>query len=201
MISQLYSTAENPVGSLAQRLHLQRLEAARGPIVTIAGIAIAAAFLVVIGETLGVVISNTDSAAPAGVYRVVDRPGKRGDLVAACLPIAIAQEGLVRGYLRMGGCPGEAEPVAKIMGALPGDIVGVEPGWVAVNGARFPHSTTATHDSAGRPLHHVAWGKRKVAANEVWLFGFNDRRSWDSRYFGPIPLSNVRGQLKPVLTW
>ncbi len=201
MISQLYSTAENPAGSLAQRLHLLRLEGARGPIATIAGIAIAAAFLVVIGEAFGILVSNTDSAAPAGVYRVVNRRAKRGDLVAACLPIAIAHAGLASGYLRTGGCFGDAEPVAKIIGALPGDIVEVEPRWVAVNGVRFPHSPTATHDSAGRALRHVAWGKHKVSANTVWLFGFNNRRSWDSRYFGPIALSNVRGQLKPVLTW
>ncbi len=39
------------------------------------------------------------------------------------------------------------------------------------------------------------------AAGQVWLFGFNDRRSWDSRYFGPIPLANVRGEIEPVVTW
>jgi type IV secretory pathway protease TraF len=57
------------------------------------------------------------------------------------------------------------------------------------------------HDSAGRPLPHVAWGKRRVAAGQVWLFGFNDRRSWDSRYFGPVPLANVRGEIKAVIAW
>ena len=119
----------------------------------------------------------------------------------ACLPIAIAQEGLARGYLRTGACAGNAEPVGKIVGALPGDIVEIEPGWVAVNGARFARSRVATHDSGHRPLPHVAWGSHRVAAGQVWLFGFNDRRSWDSRYFGPIPLANVSGEIKPVVTW
>ena len=32
MSSTLYSTAENPAGSLAQRIHFQHLEGARGPI-------------------------------------------------------------------------------------------------------------------------------------------------------------------------
>jgi len=201
MTNQQYSTAENAAGSLAQRVQFQRLEGARRPLVTIAGIAFAAAILIAIGEAFGVLISNTDSAAPAGVYRVIGREVARGDLVAACLPIAVAQAGLARGYLRTGGCAGDAEPVDKIVGALPGDIVEIEPGWVAINGKRIARSATAAHDSAGRPLTHVAWGKRQVAANEVWLFGFNDRRSWDSRYFGPIPLANLRGKLEPVLTW
>jgi len=201
MTSQQYSTAENAAGSLAPRVQFQRLEGARGPLAVMAGIAFAAAILIAAGEAFGVLISNTDSAAPAGIYRVVGREINRGDLVAACLPIAVAHEGLARGYLRTGGCAGDAEPVNKIVGALPGDIVEIEPGWVAINGKRIAHSATASRDSAGRPLSRVAWGRREVAANEVWLFGFNDRRSWDSRYFGPIPIANVRGKLAPVLTW
>ena len=201
MIGTLYSTAENPAGSLAQRIHFQRLEGARGPIGTMVGIAIATALLIAVGNAFGVLISNTDSAAPAGVYRVVSSKFQRGDLVAACLPISIAQEGLARGYLRTGACAGNAEPVGKIVGALPGDIVEIEPGWVAVNGVRFSRSGVAARDSAGRPLPHVAWGSHRVAAGQVWLFGFNDRRSWDSRYFGPVPLANVRGEIEPVVTW
>ena len=201
MSSTLYSTAENPVGSLAHRHHLQRLEGVRRRIAAMAGIAIAAALLIGLGDSFGLLISNTDSAAPAGVYRVVSAEFKRGDLVAACLPMAIAQEGLARSYLRTGSCAGNAEPVGKVVGALPGDVVEIEPGWVAVNGVRFARSATALHDSAGRPLEHFAWGKQKVGASDVWLFGFNDRRSWDSRYFGPVPIANVRGEIKPIVTW
>ena len=201
MSSTLHSTAENPAGSLAQRVHFQRLEVVRRPVGTIVGIAIVVAILISVGNTLGVLISNTDSAAPEGVYHVVSGTFQRGDLVAACLPIEIAQLGLARGYLRTGACAGDAEPVGKIAGALPGDIVEMEPGWIAVNGARFSRSAVAARDSAGRPLPHVAWGSHRVEAGEVWLFGFNDRRSWDSRYFGPIPLENIHGQIKPVLVW
>ena len=201
MSSTLYSTAENPAGSLAQRLHFQGLEGARGPIGTMVGIAIAVALLIAGGDAFGVLISNTDSAAPAGVYRVVSGKFQRGDLVVACLPIAIAQEGLSHGYLRTGACAGNAEPVGKIVGALPGDSVEIEPGWVAVNGTRFKHSAVAARDSAGRPLRHLSWGSYRVAGGQVWLFGFNDRRSWDSRYFGPVPLANVRGEIKPIVVW
>jgi conjugative transfer signal peptidase TraF len=201
MSAKLYSTAENPAGSLKQRVHLQQLEGARRAGQALGAIVIAAVLLIGLGDAFGILISNTDSAAPAGVYRISGYEIARGDLVAACLPIGVAREGLARGYLRTGGCPGNAEPVDKMVGALPGAIVDIEPGWVAVNGRRFGDSATASHDSAGRRLAHVAWGKRTVAANQIWLFGFNDPRSWDSRYFGPIPLSNIRGDLKPVITW
>jgi len=146
-------------------------------------------------------IMLTDSSAPAGIYHFSAVPAGRGALVAACLPAAIAQTGIVRGYLREGDCPAGAEPVAKVIGALAGDVVQVEPGWVRVNGVKFANSQTVVHDSAGRSLPHVLWGARRVAVGEVWLFGFNNARSWDARYFGPVPTADLRGALRPVVTW
>ena len=64
--------------------------------------------MIALGNAFGVLISLTDSAAPAGVYRIVSGGFRRGDLVAVCLPIAIARLGLARGYLRSGACPGLA---------------------------------------------------------------------------------------------
>src|SRR5713101_5732679 len=95
---------------------------------------IALAGPVALGRLFRVRITLTDSAAPAGIYRVVTGvPVVRGALVAACLPAAIARTGLTRGYLREGDCPAGAEPVAKVIGAVAGDVVEVEQGWVAVN--------------------------------------------------------------------
>ena len=188
-------------GSLGWRLALQRLQGARQPFGFLAGLGLFLAVLVALGDAFGLLISNTDSAAPPGIYRLVSREVTRAELVAACLPPDIAQQGLSRDYLRTGPCPGDAEPVGKIAGALSGDIVDLERGGIAVNGRRMPHSAVASHDSKGHALSHASWGKHQVAANEIWLFGFNDRRSWDSRYFGPIPLANVRGHLEPIFTW
>jgi len=153
------------------------------------------------GWFFGVRITPTDSAAPAGIYRLTAAPIGRGALVAACLPAAIARTGLARGYLAEGGCPAGAEPVAKVIGALPGDVVELEPGWVAINGVKFANSQTAARDSSGRLLAHVLSGAYRVGAGEVWLFGFNNRRSWDARYFGSIQEANLLGVLGPVVTW
>jgi conjugative transfer signal peptidase TraF len=153
------------------------------------------------GRFLHLRIMLTDSSAAAGIYRVTDSPAARGALVAVCLPPSIARQGLARGYLQPGDCPAGAEPVAKIIGALPGDVVELESGWIAVNGVKFPNSRTAPRDSADRPLPHVPSGARRAGSGEVWLFGFNDARSWDARYFGAVPAANLRGVLKPVVTW
>jgi conjugative transfer signal peptidase TraF len=146
-------------------------------------------------------LTPSNSSCAEGFYRLIDAPIRRGELAAACLPVNAEQEGLMRGYLSSGDCPGGAEPVLKVIGGLRGDEVDVEAGWIGVNGRRLANSATLTRDSAGRPLTHVMWGKRRVAPEEVWLFGLNNRRSWDSRYFGPIPLRAIRGVAEPLLTW
>ena len=174
---------------------------AQGLLSMLAASAVGVGGLVMLGGVLHVRITLTDSSAPAGIYRMAAGPAGRGALVATCLPAAIARAGLARGYLREGDCPAGAEPVAKVISAVTGDVVEVEPGWVAVNGVKFTNSRTAERDSAGRPLDHVTWGSCRVGAGETWLFGFNDARSWDARYFGPVPAASIRGVLKPVLTW
>jgi conjugative transfer signal peptidase TraF len=199
---QLYSTAKIASERVVPRLHFECFWRVRRNVLAMLGPVIAVALLVALGRVFGLRISVTDSAAPAGIYRIV--PGvfvERGELVGACLPPSIAQEGLARGYLSKGDCPSGAEPVAKMVEALPGDVLEVQSGWVSVDGQVFAGSAVAARDSIGRPLPHVPWGRRQVRPGEVWLFGFHNVRSWDARYFGPVPLAGIRGVLKPILTW
>jgi conjugative transfer signal peptidase TraF len=168
------------------------------PVILCTGIAVP----VLSFELMGLRIGLTDSACPPGIYRMVSRAPSRGDLVLACLPDAIARVGSARGYLLRGrGCADGIEPVGKRLSAFAGDLVEVMPNYVSVNGQRLEHSATLLRDSRDRPVEHVAWGRYTVPTNQVWLFGTKDARSWDSRYFGPVPASSVRAALEPVLTW
>ena len=160
LVGQLYSTAKIASERVVPRLHFERFRHARRPVLAMLGPVIAVAFLVALGRVLGLRISLTDSAAPAGIYRIVHGVSiKHGELVGACLPASIAQEGLARGYLQQGDCPSGAEPVAKIVGALPGDVLEVQPGWVSVDGQVFADSAVAAHDSIGRPIATCTLGK------------------------------------------
>lgn len=150
-------------------------------------------------------LALSDSAVPAGVYRFAPLEGApvRGQLIGACLPAALSAIALDRGYIQSSPyseCALGAPPVGKLALGLPGDLLDVEPGAVTINGRRFANSATATCDSLGRPLVHVRWGLHHVNAGEVWLFGFNDPRSWDARYYGPLPLAAIRWAAVPVLT-
>ena len=146
------------------------------------------------------VITLTDSSCPVGIYRLVRKSSARGQLVESCLPYAIASYGIERGYIGSGDCSDGTEPVVKIVGALSGDRVGLSRNAVTVNGWKLANSASIFRDSRGREVRRVAFDRYQTRANEVWLFGLNDLRSWDSRYFGPIPDYLIRGTLQPLLT-
>jgi conjugative transfer signal peptidase TraF len=176
-------------------------EHARAPLLAVVSLVLIVGPVLLLMRHFRVLLTLTDSSCPEGFYRLVDAPIRRGELVTACLPVSAEREGIARGYLMRGDCPGGAEPVVKVVGGLAGDQVAIEAGRVLVNGEQLPNSATVARDSAGRVLTHVPWGKWQVGANEVWLFGLNNRRSWDSRYFGPVPSESLRGAVEPVLTW
>lgn len=143
---------------------------------------------------------NWTSSAPLGLYREVARPPRRGDLAFLCLPSNLESFGRARGYLWAGSCPGGSSPILKQVVALPGDEVDVQQSSFAVNGRLLDCSELHDVDSFGRPLEHVAPGRRRVSDGEAWVLGVHRERSWDSRYFGPIPTSSIVGVARPLLT-
>jgi conjugative transfer signal peptidase TraF len=142
---------------------------------------------------------NTTASAPRGLWRLAHIDPARvkpGDLVSVCPPaerVVIAMR--VRGFIGPGDCPQtQTEPLLKPVVAVAGDRVRVQPGGpVAVNGMPLPNSA---------PLARMpAWpaGSYQVPAGQVWLLSSYARGSFDSRYFGPVPAENIRGEAIPVL--
>jgi conjugative transfer signal peptidase TraF len=142
---------------------------------------------------------NLSGSAPRGLYRAVEGAPARGALVTACLPLELALFGRLRGYLGAGDCPGGTQPMIKTLGAVAGDRVELGREVVTVNAVPRLRRSVRAFDSSARPLSHVAFGSYPVADDQVWLFGLSDARSWDSRYFGPVPLTAVRNVVRPVI--
>ena len=162
------------------------------------------ALISVTGAAIGICVGvglNVSRSAPRGIYRAVAEAPTRGALVVACLPGAVAGFGRERGYLGPGECAGRPQPVLKRVGAVTGDRVELLGGaTVTVNGVRLLTRPIESLDSAARPLPHVAFGSYVVADGKLWLFGSPGARSWNSRYFGPVPVASVRRVARPVLT-
>lgn len=122
-----------------------------------------------------------------------------GMLVSACLPPKVATSAVERGYLPEGSCPSGVAPVGKIIAALPGDTVEVTDSGSFVNGSPLPESAPLLSDSKGRAMPQLR-GRFVLPAGTAWLYSGHSPRSFDSRYYGPVPLSGIRGQLFPLLT-
>lgn len=143
----------------------------------------------------GVRLNFTDSG-PSGLW--IERPLitlERGILVSICPPNKRIVELMVEhGALPHGNCTNSSsEPLLKTVAALTGDTVILRTGQPAIiNGRELPNT-------AARQLPAWPDGKYTVGPNEIWIFSTYSGKSFDSRYFGPVPVRNIRGQAKPLL--
>src|SRR5205085_9660980 len=112
----------------------------------------------------------------------------------------IARVSAERGDSRRGNCPAGDAPLAKPIAARPGDIVELSATGMAVDGRLLPNTSPLATDTAGRPLSHWPFGRYVVARGTVWVASSYSSRSFDSRYFGPVEASQVREQVRPLLT-
>lgn len=168
------------------------------PFVACAAAGIAAALTV---HGAGVVINATPSMA-RGVWQQTDQPLARGVVVIACPPPTAALKlGVDRHYLGEGDCPSRYEPLIKPIAAMPGDTVVVRPsGAIEINRTPLNNSHSLRNDEGGRPLTGVPAGTYTVAPGHVWLISTYSPLSFDSRYLGPVPISSIRGTVKPLWT-
>jgi len=129
---------------------------------------------------------NFSASAPTGLYRVLSRPARKGDWVALDPPPN------VRALLSEIRQEPQHRLLVKRMAAVGGDVVCRRGKDVFINGS-------AVAEIVSDRIRHVlmpSWrGCRSLAANEAFFLG-NTRRSFDSRYFGPVETTSVVG---PVL--
>jgi conjugative transfer signal peptidase TraF len=139
------------------------------------------------------VIYNPSASAPQGWYWVSPAHAwKVNDYVVVDLPDPVKHLANQRQYLP------QTVPLLKRIGALANQFVCVRGRSLWIDG-RWS-ATALTHDARGREL--IAWhGCRVLAADELLLIGRENSASFDSRYFGPIQISNVLGTALPLWTW
>ena len=157
--------------------------------------------LVVVGHAFASwagILVNTTPSMPLGLYITSSDPD--APVAAICPPEPYATLAILRGYRTAGSCADGATPLMKPVVAKAGDVVELSPKGISVNGTAVPNTQPLTHDSAGRPLTPWTFGRFTVSPGTVWVASSYHSRSYDSRYFGPIPTSYIRGHVRPLLT-
>jgi len=136
---------------------------------------------------------NLTTSVPRGLYVLTPpAPPARGMLVAFPPPAAVAALVVTRGYLA------PRTPLLKPVAALPGETVCVQNDGVFIEGDFVAPVTSV--DALGRPLPR--WrGCVTLGVGEVFPLSTWTPRSFDGRYFGPVPVASLLGRVTPVWTW
>jgi conjugative transfer signal peptidase TraF len=144
---------------------------------------------------------NTTHSIPPGLYWLTDRPIEKGAYVIFCPPPSdVFDEAKRRGYFKACICPGKYQYLMKKVLAVKHDKVSVTELGVRVNDELLPFSVPLKSDSAGRPLP-VLRTEFELAETELLLMTDVSQKSFDSRYFGLIPQSQIQSVIRPIFIW
>ena len=145
---------------------------------------------------------NTTKSIPVGVYRLTDVPVGKGEYVIFCPPrTALFDEARSRGYIGAGFCPGGYGYMMKRVLGVEGDMVSSGEEGIVVNGKLLPASAPRKTDSAGRVLPRYLFSDYILKGSELLLMSDVSGTSFDGRYFGPVDAGQVRGVIKPLVTF
>lgn len=145
---------------------------------------------------------NTTKSIPVGLYRMTDAPVAKGEYVIFCPPqSALFDEASARGYIGAGFCSGNYGLLMKRVAAVGGDVVTSSDEGIAVNKVLLPGSGALNMDKAGREMFRYQFSDYTLGDSELLLMSDLSATSFDGRYFGPVNLSQVRGVIRPVLTF
>ena len=147
---------------------------------------------------------NESPSLPIGIWRVslLDRDLRRGDIVSFCPPdTPVFREAWRRGYLSAGHCEGGYEPLLKPVAAIAGDRVSGTHEGIRINGRLIANSKSLTLDGSGRTLPSPGAKNFILAEGEVWVISSYNPLSFDSRYFGPVPISSIEGLALPLFVF
>ena len=136
-----------------------------------------------------VIIYNTTDSLPHGFYVVVPREYRYGDLVVFRVPDDVRSLVRERQWLPDDGF------LMKRVAALPGDRVCTAGGRFVIDESDY--GLVLDKDSMGRPMPRFDFCGILEEGVVVALAGSG--KSFDSRYYGPLPLDAIIGVAFPVL--
>ncbi len=144
---------------------------------------------------------NLTSSLPLGIWKI-DKSFTRiekGDYVWFMATKEIADFALERGYLQENiKCENNTIPLLKTVYGLPGDTYSFHENEIRINDIPVKNTKRRINDSKERPMPRILNGI--VRKNQLFVLTMHTY-SYDSRYYGPIPIKNVEGKARPIMTW
>lgn len=136
---------------------------------------------------------NLSPSVPCGIYFVVPKifqaDYKKGDVVLFEVPAKIKQFMTQRKYID------KNTYLLKQMQALEGDTYYVDDKAIYINNKYV--GNISTKDSLGRKIN-PQYGKHYIDKGYFLPMG-SDEKSYDGRYFGEVPIKNIKNKVIPLI--
>lgn len=144
-------------------------------------------------------INTSSSHVPVGLWRKIadtdDRPLQVGDIVV----FSLAELYEAKPEVTDNNMAAAVNFLIKKVAAVAGDSITLENNRVAVNGVLF-NNAEVNHKYISGDIRCKIQYPLKVPEGHVWLMA-NVKDSFDSRYFGAVPVSQIKNRAKAVLLW
>jgi conjugative transfer signal peptidase TraF len=145
---------------------------------------------------------NVTRSIPLGLYWLTNAPVAKDAYVIFCPPVsALFDEARERGYISAGFCPGDYGFMMKRVLAVVDDHVEMAAEGVRINEVLVPASKPMKADKAGRAMPRYPSDSYTLGKSELLPMSDGSSTSFDGRYFGPVGFSQIKGVMRPVLTW
>ena len=140
---------------------------------------------------VGIYFNISSNSLPYGIYYQVKRSPLPGDLVASCLTQKIADYGIRKHYLEKGICDTGIQYVLKRVIASEGDVITIKNNQLYKNNYQLKGYPIWQKDGFQQPIERLYNLPYLLHSGEYWLMSSYHLYSWDSRYFGAVPVEFV----------
>ncbi len=142
---------------------------------------------------------NTTDSIPFGLYRITNIKNIKNAYVIFCPDDRpVFKQGLDRGYIGSGLCPGGYGYLMKKVVATNGDQISITSDGVFVNRQLILFSKPTLIDGRKRPLPQWRTIDYQIKEDELITMTSQSECSFDSRYYGPIRIGQIKGVIKPI---
>lgn len=142
---------------------------------------------------------NLSESIPIGLYRITNKAAVKKAYVIFCpnnrQTFKLARN---RGYIDHGICSHSFGYLMKKVVAIAGDVVSVTNEGVFINNRLLPHSKPKLCDGLNRDLPQWRVSHYQLQQGEVMTMTNQSDWSFDSRYYGPIRTSQIKGVITPI---
>jgi len=147
-------------------------------------------------------ILNDTSSFPVGIYKVTKQENyKKGDLVSFCAPKnKTIKKLMLYGFASPNSTCKDSVPILlKKIVALENSKIEIDKNKIYINGVLQEKSTVFLVGRGGNILEEQS--NQIIQKGMFWAMSDYNERSYDSRYFGQIPLENIKGKAVPIFIW